>query len=61
MRGVLDWLKSASAVLLAGVLASNTSAGIVVNFTQVGNDVVASLSGSIGNLGTPNFFKYSRL
>ena len=55
MRFVSGLLKSAIAFFLAGVLAIDASAGVVVNFAQVGNDVVASLSGSIENLGTPNF------
>ena len=45
MRFILNWLKPVSAVLLAGVLASNVSAGVIVTFAPDGNDVVATVSG----------------
>ncbi len=52
MRFVLGWLKSAAAVLLTGVIASNAMAGVVINIGQSGSDVVFTISGSL-SLGTP--------
>lgn len=50
MRFVLGWLKSASAVLLAGVLATDAMSAVVISFAQSGSDVVATFSGSVSNL-----------
>lgn len=56
MRSLLGWLKSAGAVLLAGVLATDAMSAVVISFAQSGSDVVATFSGSIsslsGSLGT---------
>lgn len=52
MRFVLGWLKAASVVCLGLSLVSNASAGVVIDVSQSGSDVVLSMSGSLGNLGS---------
>ena len=53
MRSVFGWLMSASAGFLVFMTASNALAAVVVTIGQSGNDVVASISGGMGNLGIP--------
>ena len=55
MRSVLNWLRKTGLVAAVGVVCieSNAMGGVVINIAQSGSDVVATLSGSIGDLGTP--------
>ena len=55
MRSVLNWLRTSGLAVAVVVvcIASNAMGGVVINIAQSGSDVVATLSGSIGNLGTP--------
>ena len=52
MRCVSRWLVLAGAFFTAMSLG-NAMAGVVVTIGQVGNDVVASISGGMGNIGSP--------
>jgi len=55
MRSVLNWLQTGSlaAAVWVGAMASDAMAAVIVNITQSGSNVVATLSGSLSSLGTP--------
>ncbi len=56
MRSVLNWLQTGSlaAAVWVGAMASDAMAGVIINITPSGSDVVATLSGSLSSLGASN-------
>lgn len=55
----LGWLKPLSAVLIAMVLASSGSAGIIFTVQQSGDDILVEVSGSLSNLTASGGFATS--
>ncbi len=56
MRTVLNWLRTGSlaAAVWVGAMASDAMAAVIINITQSGSNVVATLSGSLSSLGASN-------
>lgn len=52
MRFASGWIRATVVACLGLCLVGSASAGVIVNVSQSGSDVVLSMSGSLSNLGT---------